>query len=332
MRVSLKGFFVSLWQEIITVSFSLFKIMVPVIIIIKILEELGAVSVLAEFLAPLMSLLGLPDAVGLAWAATMFSNIYSGLLVLSSLNLETPLSVAQVSVLGSMMLLAHSLPIEVTIAKKAGVSILLTLFIRIGGGLLFAYLLHLTYSHFNLLQQPAHSLLTIESSGGDDLLSWGLEQLKSLAYIFLAICGLLFSLRILRILGIERLMSWLLQPLLKLLGISPKSTNLAIIGITLGMSFGGGLLLNEARKGDIAAKDIFAAIMLLNLVHSLIEDTLIILLVGADFYAIFWGRLLFSLVVIAGLMQLVNRLGNHRCEPWLYRSVKIDTKQSPNQT
>lgn len=319
----LYAFFSSLWQEIVTVSLSLFKIMIPVMIIIKIGEELGAVELLSWALAPLMHSVGLPEEMGLVWATTIFSNIYAGIVVYSDLDLATPLSVAQVSVLGSMMLLAHSLPIEVAIAKKAGVSLSLTLLIRIGGGLLLGFLLHLSYEHFQLLQQPAQSLWQQSSSTDPSLLGWATSQLKSLATVFIAITVLLFCLRILRLLGIERLMAWMLHPFLKLLGISRQATSLTITGITLGLSFGGGLLLNEARQGHIPAKDIFAAIMLLNLAHSLIEDTLIILLLGADFYSIFWGRLVFSVMVIALLMRLVNFLGETRCDGLIYRSVAV---------
>jgi hypothetical protein len=53
---------------------------------------------------------------------------------------------AQASILGSMMLLAHSLPIEVAIAKKAGVSLWLTLFIRIGGSFILAWILNFCLS------------------------------------------------------------------------------------------------------------------------------------------------------------------------------------------
>jgi len=86
-------------------------------------------------------------------------------------------------------------------------------------------------------------------------------------------------------------MAILLRPFLRVLGISKEVTNLTIIGITLGLSFGGGLLISEAKRGHTAARDVFTAIMLLNLLHSLIEDTLLTMLIGADFYTIFWGTI-----------------------------------------
>ena len=124
-----------------------------------------------------------------------------------------------------------------------------------------------------------------------------------------------------KLLGVEKLMAILLRPFLRILGISKEATNLTIIGITLGLSFGGGLLISEAKRGHIAARDVFTAIMLLNLLHSLIEDTLLIMLIGADFYTIFWGRLVFSVLVVALIAQFIKRLDDHFCERYFYRSV-----------
>ena len=44
----MKLFFPQLSQEIFEISYTLFKIMIPVIIIVKILEELGAIQYLGN--------------------------------------------------------------------------------------------------------------------------------------------------------------------------------------------------------------------------------------------------------------------------------------------
>ena len=116
---STKTFFRQLLKEIYEVSYTLFKLMIPVIIVVKILEELGGIEILSSILAPLMHWVGLPETMGLVWATTILTNIYAGLLVFVTFNAETPLTVAQVSVLGGMMLIAHGLPVEAAIAKKA---------------------------------------------------------------------------------------------------------------------------------------------------------------------------------------------------------------------
>jgi len=316
---AVKKFFQALIRDIFDVTFTLFKIMIPIIIIIKVIEEMGGIVLLSEWLSPIMEFVGLPKELGLVWATTILTNIYGGLIVF--INLDMALTVAQVSILASMMLLAHSLPIEASIAKKAGVNLIATLVIRVGGSLLFAWLLNVSYQWGDFLNQPAVTLWQSQTLTDTSYLAWGLEQLKNFGVIFVVISALLFTLKILKLLGIEALMAVLLRPFLRILGVSKEATNLTIIGITLGLSFGGGLLINEAKRGHISARDIFTAIMLLNLLHSLIEDTLLVMLIGADFYTIFWGRLVFSVLIVALMVQVIKRLDDHFCERYFYRSV-----------
>lgn len=315
----LSNFFTELWREIFDVTWTLYKLMIPIIIVIKVIEELGGVALLSEWLSPLMSFVGLPDEMGLVWATTLLTNIYAGLLVFMNTNAE--LSVAQVSILGSLMLIAHSLPIEAAVAKRAGVSVLATMVLRLGGGLLFAWILHKTYTWGGLLEQSAQVIWAPDLTTEQIYLEWAWSQVESLFMIFIIISVLLFTLKVLKMLGIEKLIAIALRPVLKILGISPEATNMTIVGMTLGISFGGGLLINEANKGHIPARDIFTAIMLLNLVHSMIEDTILIMLIGADFITIFWGRLLFGLIVVALISHALKRISDATCEKYLYKSL-----------
>lgn len=316
---AVKHFFSELTKDIFDVTYTLFKIMIPILLVIKVVEELGGIILLSEFLGPVMQSVGLPDSMGLVWATTLLTNIYGGLIIL--VNLDAQLTVAQASILGSMMLLAHSLPIEVAIAKKAGVSLWLTLFVRIGGSFILAWILNFTYQYTDSLSQPAQVLWRAHATSDSSYLTWAIDQVQNLLMVFSVISVLMFTLKILKLLGIEKLMAILLRPFLRLLGISYEATNLTIIGITLGLSFGGGLLIGEAKKGHIKARDVFTAMMLLNLLHSLIEDTLLILLIGADFNTIFWGRLVFAVMVILLLVALMRKLSPAFCERYFYKSV-----------
>ena len=101
-----------------------------------------------------------------------------------------------------------------------------------------------------------------------------------------------------------------LGPLLKVIGVSEKASTLAVVGITLGLSFGGGILINQSKQGHIAKKDVFIVMVMLCLLHSIIEDTLLILLLGADLNAVLWGRIVFSVLVIAMLAKIINRMSD----------------------
>ena len=308
-----------LWKEILGITWTLYKIMIPMIIVIKVFEEFGGIELLSQWLSPVMSLVGLPSEMGLVWATTLVTNMYAGLVVFISTDVD--LTVAQVSILGTLMLLAHSLPIEVAVAKKAGVGVVATLVTRLGGSLLMGWILHQIYQGGDLLNTPAKVIWRHAPVSDPSYVAWAIDQLKSLAMIFVIIATLMTFLRLLKLLGIEKLMAILLKPILSVLGISREATNLTIVGITLGVSFGGGLLINEAKRGVISPRDIFVAMMLLNLLHSLIEDTLLILLIGADFMTIFWGRMVFAVTVIGMLAFVLKRLDESTCRKYLYKKI-----------
>ncbi|MCL6415285.1 hypothetical protein MIB92_06460 [Aestuariirhabdus sp. Z084] len=292
--------------EILRVYWVLVKVMLPAILLVKLLDSFGATQWLSWLLSPLMELVGLPASIGLVWAAAILTNLYTAMVVFYELAGGESLSVAQVSVLGILILVAHSLPTEGAVAKLVGVRWRVTLMLRIGGALTLAALTHQIYSWGNWQQQPAIMLWQPEAQA-ESLAAWAIDQLWLFATIFLIISALMTLLRLLRWLGIEKLMHWLLSPLLRVLQVGREATHVTIIGITLGLSFGAGLLIAEARSGEISRRDMILTICFLGLAHSLIEDTLLILLLGADLYSILWGRLAFAIVVMAVIARCWRR-------------------------
>ena len=302
MLTSLKSLFLDVWRVYLT----LLKVMVPALIIVKVLDMIGGTVWLGKLLAPLMSLVGLPDAMGLVWATAMLTNIYTGMAVFFDLAGDNPLTVAQVSVLGIMMLLAHALPIEGAVAKLSGISWRVTLPLRIGGGFILGMITNQVYLLGNWQQQPAE-IVWQPTPASSSLFDWGIAQLTMLASIFFIIAALMILLRLLKWCGIEKLIQALLSPFLKALTIGKETTNVCVIGLVLGLSFGAGLLIDEARTGKISKRDIFLAVCFLGLTHSIIEDTILILLLGADLMSILWGRLLFGFIVIAILARFIEQ-------------------------
>jgi hypothetical protein len=290
--------------DLFSVYFTLLKVMVPALIVVKALDLLGGTAWLAFALSPVMALVGLPDEVAIVWAAALLVNIYTGMVVFFDVAPQLGLSVAEVTVLGTMILVAHSLPVEGAVAKAAGVSWRATLALRLGGALALGALLNLAYSGSATLQQTARLLWQPAGPADDSLLAWGLAQLQMLALIFVVIAGLMLSLKLLRALRVERFIHALLAPMLRFIGIGREAGHITVIGFTLGISFGAGLLIREARSGVLNRRDMFLTMGFLGLCHSVIEDTLLIMLLGADLSGILWARVVFALLVIAVLARL----------------------------
>ena len=303
-------------KDIFSISYNLFKLMIPIIIIVKIIEEFGGIKYIAMGLEPFMQFVGLPASMGLVWATTMLTNLYGGMIIFIN-NTNEPLSVAQVTVLGSMMLLAHGLPIEVRIAQKAGVRLLFTLLLRIGGALVLGFLLHKLYETGDWLTETNNAIWAPKIEIETSLSAWGVNQLRAFVQVFLVIAVLVVFLRVLKYSGIEKLLAFILKPLLNIIGLSKRTTPITIIGITLGITYGGGLLINEAKKGNISQLDLLGSLSLLAICHSLIEDTLLIMLLGADLSGILYIRVLFSIIITTVLIRIAQNLSHRMMTKYL---------------
>ncbi|HCH22788.1 MAG TPA: hypothetical protein DE179_00650 [Oceanospirillaceae bacterium] len=311
-------FFSDIGKDIVAVSIPLFRIMIPIIILVKVLQELGLIDVLGMLIAPLMATLGLPEEIGMVWAITLVVNFYAGLLVMFSLLDPSSLSTAQMTLIGVLMLIGHSIPLEGKIAQATGVRMRSVVLFRTLGGYLFAWLLHQWFSYSGNLQEPVQMAWQPQPVPAG-LLPWAQAQVESLFAMFLIITVLMTLLKIIKLIGIEKLIQWALRPFLKIMGIGKEATNITLIGITLGIGFGGGILIKEAKTGNINKKDIFAAVTLLGFCHSIIEDTIVIMLVGANLTAILWGRIAFSIVMTWMMVQYYDWVSEQTRDKYLIR-------------
>lgn len=284
-------------QDLSHAYWILLKLMVPALVIVKILQELGVTTWLATALAPLMSLMGLPSELGLVWAAGMLTNIYTAMAVFYELGQGQTYTIGQVTTLGMLILISHALPVEGAVAKVAGVPWRLTLFLRIVGAFVLGVITHLVYRLSDYDDQAA-TFLWQPAPQQSSWLAWGWEQIKMLATIFVILAALMLFLRGLRLIGFERVLHWLLGPFMRLLRVNKEASDVTIIGLMLGLSFGAGLLISESRANRISPRDMKIVICFLGLCHSIIEDTLLILLLGADIYAVLWGRLIFAFAIM----------------------------------
>jgi len=323
---SLRNEIIQLVRGIFTITFTLFKVLIPAIIIVKILVEMGIIPYIAWALEPFMSVVGLPKEASIIWAATMLTSNYTGMVLFFQFFENDPLTVAQTTVLASMMLMAHNMPTECAITRKAGVKVLYVVVLRVGSGFLIGWLLHLLYTETGMLQE-SNQLIWTPTEVDDSFSGWVFQQLESLFYIFVMIAGLVVGLKVLKLIGVETLLKTLLSPFLRVAGIHKDATSFTLVGMTLGLAFGGGLLINEAQKGLIKKKDIFLSVSLLCLCHSLIEDTILMFLIGADLTSILLFRIVFSFTLMIFISLWFKRLPESK-HPYFVISVSNNERQN----
>ena len=119
-----------------------------------------------------------------------------------------------------------------------------------------------------------------------------------MAMIFAVIVVLLLVLRVLKKIGVEAAVTKLLEPLLERLGMSKDAAPITIIGMTMGLTYGGGLIIKEAKSGRLSRRDVLFSMTLMGLCHSLIEDTLVMSTLGAHHSGLVWGRLVLTLLSV----------------------------------
>jgi hypothetical protein len=296
--------FVKVTQDAIDVSLTLFKIMIPTIIIVKILQDLGGIILINNLMTPLLSVIGLPIEMAIVITTTMLTNPYVGIVIFSNLNMAGDFSIAQASILTSFMLFTHSLPLETLISRKSGARARAVLTLRIGAGFVFCYFLHTVFTTTGWLSDPALTMLP-NVSATNTLNDWIFGQIKGLLFVQLIIIILISFLELLRIFGIEKLIRLALGPFLRFMGIGDQAATIAIVGVTLGISFGGGLLIKEVKLGTIPRKDVFGVLCFINLLHSIFEDTTVAVLLGPSLFVILLVRTIFSILLVMFLMRFI---------------------------
>jgi hypothetical protein len=302
----LKQFLKNSFSEIKVICVPLYKILIPFIFIIKILEEIGVVKLISNFFEPVVQLMGLPAELGIVWVTAVIINVYAGIVVFINVVPTLDLTVAQITVLTLIILIAHNILVESSVSRAAGVSFFYAAFLRIGMAFVAGVILSKIYLNFGFLQEK-YSLVLQQQVVHNDYYSWIVGQLKNLAYIFLIICTLVISLNFLKAIGVEKLIRKLLEKPLKFMGISPSAINIIIVGLTIGIQFGGGLLIREAKSGAINKQSILLSLSLLNLVHAVIEDTILMTILGGHISGILFFRVIFSLVVVLGILFLYKK-------------------------
>ena len=300
-----------LLKETMLTSWELIRILIPVAIVTKIMAELGLITYIGQLLEPLMNLLGLPGELGLVWATAIFSSLYSAIAVFSVIAPGVDLSVAQITVLCSVMLVAHSLPIELSVSTKAGARLMPIAVIRIVGAIVYGYLLNSLCQVFNIWQEPSRVIFTA-TEASDSYLSWGFDFLANLCLIILIIFCIIILMRLFKLVGLLDLFERLLAPILPHFGMGKQAAPITVVGMIMGIGYGGALIIRETATGKLGRDEVFNSMVLMGLCHGLLEDTLIMAAIGGKFAGILWGRIAFSLLVTFLLVKLMTQLKNKR--------------------
>jgi hypothetical protein len=310
--------FVETWKT----SLILFKIVIPISVVTRLLNQWGVTEYIGIGLGPVMEFAGLPGSMGLVWATAMITNLYAAIIVFSSLVWVEPLTVAQVTILATMMLVAHSLPIELRIAQKAGPRLPFMLLLRVFSALIIGFLLNQIYLKSGYLQNGFVALWKPEMSD-PSWKAWAVDQMKALLSIYGIIMLLLLIVRILKWLRVTDLLARILKPVLRMMGMSKDTAPITIIGMTMGIGYGGGLIIREAQSGSLSGRDIFFSLSFMGLMHSMIEDTLLMILIGGHVSGVLFFRFIFAMALVFVMGKVLKSVSETTFNRYFFRAAGL---------
>lgn len=283
------------------------KVMIPILILVRIGEAYGLIDAMGPLMEPVMGLMGLPAETGIVWVSALLVGIYAGFGALPVLA-GVEMSMAQISILASIMLIAHALPMEQAIVKRTGVTFIGTVLLRFFGAIVYGVLVYWVCDWFSILQDPV-DLSLFTAGGSEDISHWqyAVASAKTMLVVLVIIVLLFVALDISEKTGFTDLFTRVSIPVIRLSGLNREIAPLTTIGVLLGLMYGGGLIIGESREKNFSLRAKTLALCWLSLSHGLIEDTGIMLALGANIWIILVGRVVFTLIVVRILASLWPR-------------------------
>jgi len=259
------------------------KLVIPIYILADILYFYNTLSYISFLIEPFTSMINLPSEVSLAIISGIFLNLYAAVAFAAPLDL-TP---HQWSILAVFLGVCHSLVVESVIMKKIGISNIFSYSFRFFAGLFLAYITSIMPNSWfsSTLSNETFNATTYDNI--NDLLIGSFSSALILSIkIILLITILIF------IMDFIKTRQFIQQ--------SAKNVSKGfsiVVGIFLGITYGAGILINEAKSGSISKEDLFYIGVFLMICHAIIEDTLLFVIFGADFTMVIAIRTIAAIIL-----------------------------------
>jgi hypothetical protein len=267
----------------LTSALLILKLVVPFYILADILLYFDLLRPVSIIFSPVTTVLQLPAETAMAICAGVFLNIYAAVAFAAPLGLSS----YEWTILGVFLGVCHSLPVENTIMKKLGISFLYSSLLRISMAFFTTLPLFLLPDSFFTGANSGKAIELTTYSNISDLL---LHSLLNAAILSTKIICLITAITFLMD-GLKR------TQFIMNYGQRVQTSFSLLTGQLLGITYGAGILFKEANSGNLKKKDIFFIGTFLMICHSLLEDPLLFVIFGANYWVIVVSRLSMACIV-----------------------------------
>jgi hypothetical protein len=270
----------------------LLKLTIPVSFAVFLLDFFGILNVIAGWVAPALKLIGLSGQTSIVLITSFFTNIYSVIAVMTTLGIGS----REGTILAVMCLISHALIVETAIQKRTGSQPWRMILTRLAASLIAAWVLNLMLPKETQagLQELVHTSPLFVPALTGWLTDISLTTLK----IVLLVNLLLILQRILNEFG---LIKWILMPfapLIRMMGLPANTGFLWMIAYTLGLSYGGAIMINETEAGKLRSEDADLLNHHIAISHSQLEDPLLFAAIGYNMGILILPRVLLSILFV----------------------------------
>src|ERR1035437_6819347 len=303
--VKLKECVLAAFPKGMKTSWWLIKITIPVSLGVLLLDYYGILDFLPIYTEPVFKHMGLPGVSAIVLITSIFTNIYSVVAVLTTLNLP----VREGMIIAIMCLVSHGFIIETAVLKKTGSSPVRMLLLRLICSFVIGWAMNLmlpgTAATEFVSRSRDHGELTTV------LITWVSSITATTIKIFFLVNVLLIFQKILEAFGLMRLLEKPLSPLLRLMGLPEKTTLSWIVANLIGLAYGSAIMISLVEEGKLNKADADLLNHHIAISHSQLEDPLLFLTLGYAIHWLMWPRMALAIVAVwlrkAELRYLVKR-------------------------
>ncbi|AXX88321.1 nucleoside recognition domain-containing protein [Malaciobacter marinus] len=269
------------------------KLVIPIYILAEILFYYNTLAYVSFLVEPFTSILGLPKEAALSIISGMFLNLYAAVAFAAPLDM----SPQQWTVLAVFLGICHSLVVESVIMKKIGLSNTYSYLLRFFAGLIVAYLttfIPASYFMSNI------NIEAFEEKSYDSLIS--LLQISAYNAFILSLKIIALITALIFIMDFIKTRDFIQKS-----GKNISKSFSILVGVFLGITYGAGILIEEAKGTSLSKKDIFFIGTFLMICHAIIEDTLLFVIFGADFTIIIAIRTVAAIIISYAMLYFFDK-------------------------
>lgn len=279
------------------------KIIVPISFLTALLEYSGWIKTINFIVEPCMNLLSLSPTAALPLIVGMLTGIYGGIAAMVVL----PLTTNEMTLIAIFLLISHNLIQEGIIQSQSGLKPFKATLFRLAASVVTVMIVskflgsepaQVVFQKTSVAVQPPFIVL---------LKNWLVATLFLSLKIFAIIMVIMILLEIMKIFNMIPHVVRVLSPLLKTMGLDQRTGILWLTAIVFGIAYGGAVIVEEAKEGNITKEELEKLHLSIGINHSMIEDPALFLSLGLSAFWLWIPRLIVAIVAVR-LFDLYHKI------------------------